>query len=234
MSDRRVIVVTGARKGLGRALAEHLLADGWAVAGISRGSSDLSDVNYAGFEADVADEAAMVRTFAAVAKRFGRIDALVNNAGVAAMNHALLTTADGARRVFETNTIGTFIASREAAKHMRRQRAGRIVNLSTVAVPLAVAGEAVYAASKAAVESLTRVLAREFAPLGVTCNAVGPTPVDTDLIRGVGREKIKALLAQQALQRMGEVRDVVNAVEFFLRPESDFVTGQVIYLGGVW
>jgi len=234
VSDRRVIVVTGARKGLGRALAEHLLAGGWAVAGISRGSSDLSDVNYAGFEADVADEAAMVRTFAAVAKRFGRIDALVNNAGVAAMNHALLTTADGARRVFETNTIGTFIASREAAKHMRRQRAGRIVNLSTVAVPLAVAGEAVYAASKAAVESLTRVLAREFAPLGVTCNAVGPTPVDTDLIRGVGREKIKALLAQQALQRMGEVRDVVNAVEFFLRPESDFVTGQVIYLGGVW
>lgn len=234
MSDRSVIVVTGARKGLGRALTEHFLAQGHAVAGISRQASDLANEHYADFQADVADEPAMARIFVEINRRFGRIDALVNNAGIAAMNHALLTTASGARRVFETNTIGTFIAAREAAKQMRRNRRGRIVNLSTVAVPLAVAGEAVYAASKAAVESLTRVLAREFGPLGITCNAVGPTPIDTDLIRGVGREKIDALLAQQAIARMGEVRDVVNVVDFFLKPESDFITGQVVYLGGVW
>ena len=234
MSEHAVIVVTGARKGLGRALAEHFLAQGHAVAGISRQASDLEHAQYADFPADVADEPAMARAFVEIGRRFGRIDALVNNAGIAAMNHALLTTASGARRVFETNTIGTVIAAREAAKQMRRARRGRIVNLSSVAVPLAVAGEAVYAASKAAVESLTRVLAREFGPLGITCNAVGPTPIDTDLIRGVGREKIQALLAQQAIARMGEVRDVVNVVEFFLKPESDFITGQVVYLGGVW
>jgi 3-oxoacyl-[acyl-carrier protein] reductase len=94
-------------------------------------------------------------------------------------------------------------------------------------------GEAIYAASKAAVEMLTRVLARELAPLGITCNAVGPTPIETDLIRGVPREKIERLLALQAFPRFGQPNDVANVVDFFLRPESDFVTGQVLYLGGV-
>lgn len=94
-------------------------------------------------------------------------------------------------------------------------------------------GEAIYAASKAAVETLTRVLARELAPLGITCNAVGPTPIETDLIRGVPRAKIDRLLASQAIHRLGQPTDVANVIDFFLRPESDFITGQVIYLGGV-
>ena len=102
-----------------------------------------------------------------------------------------------------------------------------------MAVPLRLEGEAIYAASKAAVEMLTRVLARELAPWGITCNAVGPTPIETDLIRNVPREKIDRLLASQAIPRFGRVDDVANVIDFFLRPESEFVTGQVIYLGGI-
>jgi 3-oxoacyl-[acyl-carrier protein] reductase len=116
---------------------------------------------------------------------------------------------------------------------MRATGGGRIVNVSTVAVPLRLEGEAIYAASKAAVETMTRILARELAPLGITCNAVGPTPIETDLIRNVPREKIDRLIASQAIHRLGQPRDVANVVDFFLRPESDFVTGQVVYLGGV-
>jgi len=107
------------------------------------------------------------------------------------------------------------------------------VNLTTVAVPMRLEGEAIYAASKAAVEMLTRVLARELAPMGITCNAVGPTPIETDLIRGIPRAKIDRLVASQAIPRLGQPADVANVIDFYLRPESDFITGQVIYLGGV-
>ncbi len=116
---------------------------------------------------------------------------------------------------------------------MRQSGGGRIVNFSTVAVPLALEGEAAYVASKSAVEALTRTLAREFAPFGIRVNAVGPTPVDTDLIRAVPKDKIEALLRRQPLPRLGTYEDVANVVDFFLAPASDFVTGQVIYLGGV-
>jgi 3-oxoacyl-[acyl-carrier protein] reductase len=136
-------------------------------------------------------------------------------------------------QILRTNVGGTFLFCREAAKLMRKRRSGRIVNFATVATPLKLEGEAVYAASKAAIVSLTQVLARELGPLGITVNAVGPTPVKTDLIRAVPEQKLEALLQRQAIPRYGEFRDISNVIDFFLQPESDFVTGQVIYLGGV-
>jgi 3-oxoacyl-[acyl-carrier protein] reductase len=149
------------------------------------------------------------------------------------MNHALLTPAATVERILNTNVLGTFLFCREAAKLMRKKKTGRIVNFVTVAVPLKLDGEAIYAASKAAVVSLTEVLAREFAAFGITVNAIGPTPIKTDLIRNVPEDKIDALLKRQAIERFGEYRDVENVIEFFVRPESDFVTGQILYLGGV-
>jgi 3-oxoacyl-[acyl-carrier protein] reductase len=116
---------------------------------------------------------------------------------------------------------------------MLRQKTGRIVFFTTVARPLRLEGELAYAASKAAVESLTQIMSRELAPSGITVNAVGPTPVKTDLIRGVSDAAIERLINRQAIRRLGECSDVINVVNFFLMPESEFVTGQVIYLGGV-
>jgi 3-oxoacyl-[acyl-carrier protein] reductase len=157
---------------------------------------------------------------------------LINNAGIASMNHILLTPMATISKVMDTNVIGTFLFCREAAKLMQKN-GGRIVNFATVATPLNLEGESIYAASKAAVESLTRILARELAPFRITVNAVGPTPVKTDLIRSVPKNKMDALLSRQAIRRFGEFRDISNVIDFMIKAESDFVTGQVVFLGGV-
>lgn len=229
----KTIVITGTRKGIGKEMAKHYLAEGWQVVGCSRGEGSIEHAHYQHFALNVSDEDAVVAMARTIKTSHGKVDALLNNAGIASMNHALLTPASTVTRILQTNVVGTFLFCREIAKLMRRTENGRIVNFTTVAHPLNLEGEAIYAASKAAVESLTRILARELAELKITVNAIGPTPVETDLIRGVAQEKMDALLARQALNRMGEVRDVINAVDFYLREESDFITGQVLYLGGI-
>jgi 3-oxoacyl-[acyl-carrier protein] reductase len=228
-----VTLITGTRKGIGRFLAEHYLQLGHYVVGCSRSKLDWEHDGYVHYETDVADETSVRRIFADVRKRFGRLDHLINNAGVAAMNHTLLTPLPTLKRVLDTNVTGTFLFCREAAKLMQTQRSGRIVNLSTVAVPLNLEGESAYVASKAAVEALTRVLARELGEFGITVNTVGPVPIETDLIRNVPKEKIEQLISRQAIARLGKPEDVAQVVDFYLSPGSDFVTGQTIYLGGV-
>lgn len=233
MMTAPVTLITGASKGIGRHLAEHYLALGHHVVGCSRGESDLTHAEYVHVRLDVGDEPAVKALFAQVRKDHGRLDHLINNAGVASMNHSLLTPVHTLEKIFTTNTAATFLFSREAAKLMKTNHFGRIVNMTTVAVRLKLEGEAAYAASKAAVQSLTEVMARELAPFGITVNAVGPNPIETDLIRNVPGEKIDSLLKRQAIPRLGTAEDVANVVDFFLRPESDFVTGQIVFLGGV-
>ncbi|MFL2833031.1 MAG: SDR family NAD(P)-dependent oxidoreductase [Coraliomargaritaceae bacterium] len=229
----KTIVITGTRKGIGKEMADHYLAEGWQVVGCSRGEGSIEHDHYQHFALDVSDEDAVIAMARTIKASHGKVDALLNNAGIASMNHALLTPASTVNRILQTNVVGTFLFCREMSKLMRRTNNGRIINFTTVAHPLNLEGEAIYAASKAAVESLTRILARELAELKITVNAIGPTPIETDLIRGVPQEKMDALLARQALGRMGEVLDVINVVDFYLREESDFITGQVLYLGGI-
>ena len=229
----KTIVITGTRKGIGKELAEYYLGRDWQVVGCSRGESAIDHSNYDHFALNVSDEDAVVKMARAIKRKHGGVEALINNAGIASMNHAVLTPASTVNQILQTNVVGTFLFCREMAKLMRRVKNGRIVNFTTVAHPLNLEGESVYAASKAAVESLTRILAQELSEFGITVNAVGPTPIETDLIRGVPQAKMDALIERQALNRMGEVRDVINAVDFFLQEGSDFITGQVLYLGGV-
>jgi 3-oxoacyl-[acyl-carrier protein] reductase len=228
-----VILISGTSRGIGEYLATCYLERGFRVVGCSRITVTRDQGSYRHYTLDVSDEAEVTRMFADVSKTYGRLDAVLNNAGVAAMNHVLLTPVSSARSVLDTNVIGTFLLCREAAKLMRRRKYGRIVNFATVATPLKLEGEAIYAASKAAVISLTQILARELAEFGITVNAVGPTPIATDLIRSVPKAKIDAVIARQAIRRLGEYRDVLNVIDFFLQPESDFVTGQVVFLGGI-
>jgi len=229
----KIMLITGSKQGIGRYLTEYYLDKGFTLIGCDLFETDLKHQNYEHYCLDVADEKAVKTMVTKVSKRYKRIDYLINNAGIASMNHAFLIPLSTVEKVFKTNVFGTFLFCRDVGKIMARNKFGRIVNFATVATPMKLEGESVYAASKASVESFTKILSREFAQFNITVNAIGPTPVLTDLIKNVPKEKIDALLNMQTIKRFGEFEDISNLIEFFLLDESDFITGQVIFLGGV-
>ena len=224
-------LITGTSQGLGRALAERLLADGWTVHGFARGKQALAHARFTAHAVDVTDEAAVRAAVATIAES-GRIDLLINNAAAASLNAFLLTPGSVAENLMRVNFLGTFHCLQAVGKVMVRQRGGLVVNLTTVAVPLALEGEAAYVASKAAVEALTKVTAKEFATQGVRVVALGFGPVDTRLTRAVP----KAMLAKinDAIGRP-EGTTMTQAVEFIVARivAPDLKSGSVEYLGTV-
>ena len=233
MSDREVVFITGTRKGIGRYLVRHFSKKGVIIEGCSRKPVDWKVENYNHHIADVTDENQIKLIFSYIQKKYNRLDIIINNAGIALMNHTLLTPISTVNRIMETNFIGTFLVCREGAKLMKKRNYGRIVNISTIAVPLHLEGEAIYASSKNAVTTFTKILAHELADYGITCNVIGPTPIQTDLIRSIPKEKIDRLINKLAIKRLGRFDDVTNVIDFFTKPSSDYITGQVIYLGGI-
>ncbi|MCI7500391.1 MAG: SDR family oxidoreductase [Campylobacter sp.] len=237
----RVFIISGSSRGIGKAISEHYLGCGDIVVGCARSTSDIAHENYRHFILDINDEKAVVAMVRAAKKEFGKIDICLNNAGAASMNHILTTSYESAKRLVDVNFLGAFLLSREAAKAMisnkisnkNSVKSGVIINFSSVAAPLCLEGEAIYAASKAACESLTKTMAKELASYSIRVNAIALTPVQTDLIKAVPKDKIKALLEQQAIKRFGEFDDIINVIDFFISQKSDFITGQIITLGGV-
>jgi 3-oxoacyl-[acyl-carrier protein] reductase len=222
-------LITGTSQGLGRALAERLLADGWTVHGFARGTQALAHANFYTHSVDVTDEAA-VRSAVTGISSVGRIDLLINNAGAAALNALLLTPGKVAENLMRVNYLGTFHCLQAVGKVMIRQRAGRIVNLTTVAVPLSLEGEAAYVASKAAVEALTKVAAKELAPSGVIVSAVGFGPIDTALTRAVPKPALAKI--NTAIGRP-EGTTMTQAVDFLLAHLRSAEAGRVEYLGKI-
>jgi 3-oxoacyl-[acyl-carrier protein] reductase len=222
-------LITGTSQGLGRALAERLLSEGWIVHGFARGPQDLTHAAFTAHAVDVTDEAAVRNAVSTVAAA-GRIDLLVNNAGAASMNAFLLTPGSVAEQLMRVNYLGTFHCLQAVGKVMVRQRAGRIINLTTVAVPLSLEGEAAYVASKAAVEALTKVAAKELAPSGVIVSAVGFGPIDTALTRAVPNSALAKI--NEAIDRpLGTT--MTQAVDFLLAHLRSAEAGRVEYLGQI-
>ena len=212
------IIITGASRGIGKYLYKELSVLN-RVIGFSSKDVDLSDSR----EVNILLESLREKNY--------EPDVLINCAGVASMNHSLLTPSHVTQRIFDINVVGTFNLTKEIAKMMNE--GGRIINFSSVAAPLNLEGEAIYAASKAAVEKFTKVLAKELAFKEITVNCIGPCPIKTDLIKNVPLHKIKRILAQQAIKKFGTLNDVLNLVHFFIDKRSNMITGQTIYLGGI-
>jgi 3-oxoacyl-[acyl-carrier protein] reductase len=230
--EPRIVLITGTSRGLGKSLSRHFLDKGDTVIGCARSDSDIFHDRYHHHQLDVTSEQDVSGLFFALRKQFKRLDALINNAGIASMNAFALTPAATVRRILETNVIGTFLFCQKALGLLKKSANPGIVNFSTIAVPLKLEGESIYAASKSAIETMTQVMAKEYGPFGITCNAIGPSPIDTALIKNVPPNKIEKLLKQQSVTAMATPDDVIHVVDFFLSPQSRQINGQIIYLGG--
>jgi 3-oxoacyl-[acyl-carrier protein] reductase len=231
--DLPVILITGTRSGIGRYLAEYYVARPFRVIGVSRGEPDLRAENYRHFRLDVREERAVKEMFSALRATYQRLDILVNNAGVnPSIGPVLLTPLGSLTRAFETNCLGPFLLSREAAKLMSRNSFGRIITFSSMAVRHEVAGEAVYTATKAAVTAFSRVFAKEVYKLGITCNVLAPSAIDTALSQAVDQHALRDVLRRNAIPDYGLLSDISNSIDWLIRPESQAITGQVIFLGG--
>jgi len=230
---KKSVVVTGASKGIGKYVALRLLSQGYFVFGCSRSDSTISDNNYQHFKVDLNNEKQILDFFGNVRRHSTQLYGLINCAGIASMNHVLLTPTQTAEKIFKLNFLATFVCSREASKIMKKHKTGRIINFSTIAVPIALEGESVYGASKSAVESFSKSFSKEVSNYGITVNIVGPNPIKTDLIKNVDNLKLQNIINMQTIKRYGTFDDVGNVVDFFLSENSDMITGQKIYFGGL-
>ena len=237
----KVALVTGAARGIGRAIALRLAADGAAVVVNYAGSVKQADETVATIEkaggkavavqADVSKVADIGRLFDATFERFGRLDILVNNAGVMFTKPVAEVGEEEFDRLFAVNVKGTFFCCQQASKRMAE--GGRIVNFSSSTTSLMLPGYAAYVATKGAVEQLSHVLAKELGPKGITVNVVSPGPTDTELFsEGKTEEQKRAFARMAALGRLGTPEDVAAAVAMLVGPDAGWVTGQNVRVNG--
>lgn len=225
-----MIIVTGASRGLGRAITERLHERGEEVIGLARNTSGL-EIN--GIECDVSDYAS-VKNASKIVKGLKRpVKAFINAAGVASMNMAVTTNESTVQKLIQTNLVGTIYCCQLFAPIMLRQKQGSFINFSTIAVSLALKGESVYAASKAGVESFSRTFAREMADFNVRVNCIAPGPIRTDLLRGITEAQIEKITSQQVIQKQFQKSDVCDLVELLLDEKAASISGQVLNIGGV-
>jgi NAD(P)-dependent dehydrogenase (short-subunit alcohol dehydrogenase family) len=218
--DDGCVLVTGGSRGIGAAIAQRLRTDGWNVATLSRNGADV--------RADVADPDAVNAAFEQVREKFGPVLVLVNNAGVREDGLAIRMSADEWQRVVDVNLSGAFHCTRRALDDMLKARWGRIVNVSSVVAERGNPGQANYAAAKAGLLGFTKTIAREMARKGITCNAVTPGVIETDMTADVAGELKQAVPAG----RVGKPEEVAAAVAFLVSDDAAYVNGATLSVDG--
>ncbi len=237
-TDARIALVTGASRGIGKAIAARLAADGCFVVGTATSAAGAAtiDAELAQAGAGVVLRIDAADTVAAalddVAERFGAPLVLVNNAGVTRDNLLLRMTPAQWAAVVDTNLTGLYHLTRPLLRGMMRARWGRIVNLSSVVARMGSAGQTNYAATKAGIEGFTRSLAQEVGSRGITVNCVAPGFIDTDMTRELAEERRRALAERTALGRMGSAAEVAAAVAFLVSDGADYITGETLHVNG--
>jgi len=239
--ENKVALVTGASRGIGAAIAERLARDGFTVvinySGNAAPAEELAaKIEAAGgkaltAKADVSDAGAVRRMFDAAEAAFGGIDVLVNNAGIMALSTLADAADDNFDRQIAVNLKGTFNTLREAAKRLRN--GGRIVNLSTSVVGLKFESYGIYAATKAAVETMSAIMSKEMRGRDITVNAVAPGPIATELFfNGKSDELVARITKMNPLERLGTPEDIAAAVSFLAGPDGGWINGQVLRANG--
>jgi NAD(P)-dependent dehydrogenase (short-subunit alcohol dehydrogenase family) len=241
MNSQKVALVTGAARGIGLAVAKRFLAEDWRVALLDieetllrEAVGGLADpVNTLALHCDVSDSAAVQAAIAKISERFGRLDALVNNAGIAVFKPLLDTTDDDWNRVLAVNLTGPFLCTKAAAPLMREHGGGAIVNITSISALRASTLRTAYGTSKAGLAHLTKQFAVELASLGIRVNAVAPGPVETAMAKAVHTPEIRADYHNAIpLNRYGLEEELAEAVFFLCSERSSYITGQVLAVDG--
>jgi 3-oxoacyl-[acyl-carrier protein] reductase len=237
----KVALITGGAQGIGKAIAQGLAADGadCIVSDVNLDAAEQTAVvlRSAGgrtlaLPANVADGEAVTAMVKQGLHEFGRIDILVNNAGITRDGLLMRMKDDDWDQVLNINLKGAFLCIRALVRPMMKQRSGRIINIASIVGAMGNAGQANYVASKAGLIGLTKTVARELAPRGVTCNAVAPGFIDTAMTQALSDDVKEKLLAQIPMARLGTATDVAQAVRFLASEEAGYITGQVIHVNG--
>jgi 3-oxoacyl-[acyl-carrier protein] reductase len=236
-----VAIVTGASRGIGKAIALALAKEGVHIAGISRSEQSAAEpaeaikalgVTYRGYAVDVSNAAAVEQAVAQIEKDFGRIDILVNNAGITRDTLLIRMSEDDWNAVISTNLTGAFHWTKPVARIMMKARAGRIINISSVIGQHGNAGQANYAAAKAGLIGFSKSVAKEFAARGVTCNVICPGFIQTDMTHVLSEELKGKLMENIPLKRFGNADDIAGGVVFLASPAASYMTGQVLTIDG--
>jgi 3-oxoacyl-[acyl-carrier protein] reductase len=241
MAEKRLAVVTGAARGIGRAIVFELLRQGRTVAGLDIIEDQLKDleraVKEAGFEVltrcvDITQTERFTEVLESLASDFGGIGILVNNAGITKDNLLIRMTDEEFDKVIAVNLRAAFVATRAACKSMLRNKFGRIINISSVSGVMGNAGQANYSASKAGLIGLAKTTARELAKKNVTANCIAPGFIDTEMARKLPELVIEAAVQLIPMRRMGTIEDVAKAVAFLASDDAGYITGQVLCVDG--
>ena len=224
----KTIILSGATSGLGLHLRDTLSTKGYNIISISRRKDDFPGHR----SADISAYKSLKELYNELIQEKLDIYGLINCAGIASMNLALTTPHDVTERIISTNLKGTIYFNQVFAPLLIRNKIGRIINFSTIAVRLGLAGESVYVASKAGVEGFSRALSNELSPFGITVNCIAPGPIKTNLLKGVSETQIKKIVNSQNIKELLQPEDVTDVVTFLLSNQSSKITGHVFNLGG--
>ncbi len=242
MLTDKIAVVTGASRGIGREIAQTLASKGATVIVNYNGSAAkaeevVEEIRQAGGKAEavqcnVSDFEKASEFMAYIIKQYGRIDILVNNAGITRDNLLMKMSEEDYDAVLNTNLKGAFNCIRHVARQMLKQKAGRIINISSVSGVIGNAGQVNYSASKAGLIGITKSVARELASRGITCNAIAPGFIDTEMTQVLSDNVKTAILDQIPMKHFGSTKDIANTAAFLASDEAGYITGQVISVDG--
>lgn len=238
MYTNKIVLITGSSRGVGLELARHFINHNATVIGISRQQNkNFAHGRYHHYSLDLSNPQSISDCFRKeIGRDFKAIDIVINNAAVMTSQYSMIMPLKNLLDMVNVNLVAVFLVSRESAKLMRGKTPGRIINIGSMASSLEPVGDAIYAATKSAINTMANVMAKELSSMNITCNTVAITAIETDMLNShsdVAKEKIKDIINSLPVPRIATVDDVVNVIDFFASEKSSYITGQTIYLGGI-